>query len=171
MRNPSPPPPHTHQHKTHKQPLPPIHIHARMHTHTCTHAHTHMHAHTLTQPPPPILNQQDTNANASPTIPSAVVSRKFLEVCCLKPLVASIHCAHDSWPWLFEHLQKKQHITQVKKPHKKRKEKKLVYRTPHIWKKNSLDTDTVEWRGTNCAATLARRHTLTAKQWRNGETN
>ena len=92
------------------------------HTHAHTHTHTHMHAHTLTQPPPPILNQQDTNANASPTIPSAVVSRKFLEVCCLKPLVASIHCAHDSWPWLFEHLQKKQHITQVKKPHKKRKE-------------------------------------------------
>ena len=124
MRNPPPFPPHTHththQHKTHKQPPPPIHIHACTNTHT--HTHLNKHAHTLTQPPPPIVNQQDTNANASRTIPSAVVSRKFLEVRCLKSLVASIHRAHDSRPWLFEHLRKKQRSTQVKKPRKKRKE-------------------------------------------------
>ena len=88
------------------------------------------HTQTFPPPPPPILQphthitttttnpdsaKTPANKNESPTISCAVVSREFLEVGCLKSLMVSIHCAHDAWPRLLEHLWKKSRSQRIRR--------------------------------------------------------
>ena len=50
-----------------------------------------------------------------PTISSTVVTREFLEVCCLKAFLVAIHCSHEAWPGLLEDLRKVGKVLQTLK--------------------------------------------------------